>query len=296
MSWQVLIILQTVIIAFSTISIRALTRQKSLSNSVLALNGIQSVVYYVGILCLLPFIGSIQFGKIHEFLPFLVAAGLLLAGSNACGFKVLSHLDAGFGTILGTLGAVFTIIFAAIVLGEELNLTQAIGSVILLLGVCYGLLIARQHHKGKKNHRAWLWGLIFAVFSGLFIALALVDEKYLLGHMNGPTLMFYAVGFQMLGSLLLGAMFEPKGYRLIKNKSVMRLNILGGSFRSVSAVLFIIALVKSNNVALVGVIEQFKLVVIIILAALILKERDRLGQKLMAACVAILGLVIIFWK
>ena len=76
----------------------------------------------------------------------------------------------------------------------------------------------------------------------------------------------------------------------------MSLNLLSGSFRSVSAVLFALALVKSNNVAVIEVIEQFKLVIIIMLAALILKERDRLKQKFLAACGAICGLVIIFWQ
>jgi drug/metabolite transporter (DMT)-like permease len=295
MSWQVLITLQTIIIAFSTVSIRAITRQKKISSSVLAVNGIQSVIYYAGILCLLPFIGSIEFGKINQYAALLIGGGLLFAVANACGFKVLSYLDAGFGTILGTLGTLFTIIFAAIILGEELSLKQAVGSVILLLGVSYGLLIAREHHKGKKNHRAWLWGFIFAVFAGLFIGLALVNEKYLLGHMNTPTVMFYVTGIQMLGSLTIGAIIEPKGYRLVKDKSVMMLNLISGSLRSVAAIFFILALVKSNNVAVIEVIEQFKLVIIIILAALILKERDRLRQKFLAACGAICGLAIIFW-
>jgi drug/metabolite transporter (DMT)-like permease len=162
MSWQVLIILQTIIIAFSTISIRAITRQKKLSNSIFAINGIQSVIYYVGILCLLPLIGSIESAKVHEYLILLIAGGVFFAIGNACAFKVLTYLDAGFGSILSTLGTIFTIIFAGLILGEELSLKQAIGSVVLLLAICYGLLIAREHHKGKKNHRAWLWGFIFA--------------------------------------------------------------------------------------------------------------------------------------
>lgn len=295
MSWQLLITLQTITVAVSTVSIRAITRQKKLSNSIFAINGIQSVIYFTGVLCLLPLIGSIEFGKINDYLVFLIGGGLLFAIGNACGFKVLSHLDAGFGSILSTLGTIFTIIFAGLFLNEELSLQQAVGSVILIGAISYGLLVARQHHKGKKNHRAWLIGFIFAAISGLFIGLALVNEKYLLGHMGTSTVMFYVIGVQMIGSLVLGAALEPRGYLLIKNKTIMGLNIIGGGLRSVSAVLFILALVKSNNVAVVGVIENFRLVIIILLAALILKERDRLKQKFLAACGAICGLVIIFW-
>jgi uncharacterized membrane protein len=107
--------------------------------------------------------------------------------------------------------------------------------------------------------------------------------------------MFYVVGVQMVSSLTIGAILEPKGYRLIKNKAVMSLNLFSGSLRSISAILFVLALVRSNNVAVVGVIENFKLVIIIMLAALILKERDRLRQKFIAAGGAICGLAIIFW-
>ncbi len=295
MSWQVLIILQTIIIAISTVSIRAITRQKKLSRYIYAINGIQSVIYFLGILILLPLIGTIEFSKINEYFVLLVGGGLLFAIGNACGFKVLAHLDAGFGSILGTLGTIFTIIFAGIFLHEELSLQQAIGSTILLGAICYGLLVARQHHHGKKNHQAWLWGFIFAVISGLFIGLALVNEKYLLGQMSTSTVLFYVIGGQMLGSLVLGAILEPKGYRLIRDKAVMKLNVFAGSLRSIAAVLFVLALVKSNNVAVVGVIENFRLVIIIMLAALLLKERDKLGQKFLAACGAIAGLSIIFW-
>ncbi len=244
---------------------------------------------------MLPLLGSIELDKINQHFLYLVGGGALFAVGNACGFKVLSHLDAGFGSILGTLGTIFTIIFAGIFLNEELSLQQAAGSIILLGAICYGLLVARQHHKGKKNHRAWLWGFIFAVISGFFIGLALVNEKYLLGHMNTSTVLFYVIGAQMVSSLLLGAILEPKGYKLVRDKAVMKLNIFAGSLRSVAAVLFVLALVKSNNVAVIGVIENFRLVIIIMLAAILLKERDKLGQKFVAACGAIAGLAIIFW-
>jgi drug/metabolite transporter (DMT)-like permease len=296
MSWQALIILQTLLISISTLAIRALTRQKKLVASIPALNAVQSCIFYLGALCLLPLLEPVELSKIFNYWEWFVAGGILQAIGNLYFFKLLSHLDAGFSTILITSTTLFTIFFASIILHEELTLQQTIGGTVLFAGIFYGMIVARQHHKRIKNTASWRLGLLFGIFACSMLGLAMVNEKFLLGHVGRATYVVYGTGAQALASLAVALIIAPHGFRGLGKGSIIRLNLLSGLSRSIAGVLLLTALFKSNNVALVSVVTNFKLIVVILLAALFLKEHKHLPQKLLAALIAIIGLSITFWR
>jgi len=90
--------------------------------------------------------------------------------------------------------------------------------------------------------------------------------------------------------------FQRKKFKLLFKPAVFKITFLGGITRGLSGALFILALVKSNNVALMTVITNLKLIIIVLLGAWLLSEKQKLTEKLTAAFLALAGLSIILWK
>lgn len=294
MSWQALILGNSILVAVSILAIRAIAREKYAARSGLIVSASQTLVQYVAILLLLPFIGVINFAGFSQYWPWFLGGGLAFAFGHFFTYKLLSYLDAGLSSLLSTLYVPFTLLFAALVLHEKLNIAQAAGGIVLLIGVAYGLLIARdsRHHTVK---RPWLWGLLFALLASVFFAAALVNEKYLLGHMSIATYIALGWACQVIASYAI----VYKNFRQIKifrRTNILYLTLIAGVARALSGFMFVSSQVKSNNIALVAVSSNFRLIIIILLGAWLLRERRKLPQKLFAAAISIIGLAIIFWR
>lgn len=294
MNWQTLILGNSVLIAISILAVRAIAREKYAAQSGLVISAAQTAVQYVSILLFLPFIGSINFSGFSQYWLWFLGGGLAFAFGHFFTYKLLSYLDAGLSSVLSTLYVPFTLLFAALVLHEELNIAQAAGGFVLLLAVCYGLLIARdsKHHTVK---RPWLWGLIFAVLASVALAVALVNEKYLLGHMSIATYIAFGWAGQVVTSQAI-AFRNRSQLKIFRRSKILYLTLTAGTTRALSGLMFISSQVKSNNVALVAISSNFRLIIIILLGAWLLKERQKLPQKLLAAGISVIGLAIIFWK
>jgi len=76
----------------------------------------------------------------------------------------------------------------------------------------------------------------------------------------------------------------------------MRSSLQLGVLRAATGIFFILALVKSNNVSLVTVVANFRIIIVAVLAGWLLGERQFYYKKLAAAAVSVIALSIIFWN
>ena len=296
MNWQILILGQAFLVSLSLLAMRAIAKQKIAVNGALAVNAAMTSCIYLTRLLVAPFMPAPDSSVFIHYLPWFIYGGLAFTLTNYFGYKVLTHLDAGITGILGTLGTLFTIILAALVLHEDLNSSQAIGAFVLLSSICYVLAIARQPGKHRKQTKSWLIGLCFAIGSSIFFSTAVVNEKFLLSKMSVSTYLEYGWIWQVIIAIGAALIFQRKQLKLLLKPSIMKLAFVGGMLRGISGFLFVYAQIKSNNVALVTIVGNFKLIFITLLGAWLLNERQKLLEKLTASFLALAGLAIIFWK
>ncbi|HEY1835558.1 MAG TPA: hypothetical protein VGG13_01930 [Candidatus Saccharimonadales bacterium] len=114
--------------------------------------------------------------------------------------------------------------------------------------------------------------------------------------MNIATYIVFGVGGQCLMTVLTALVVRRGQLRLLLKPRVTGWVSLAGLLRGLGGVCFIFAEVRSNNVGLVAVITNFRLIVILLLAVWLLKERDYVARKLLAALASIAGLAGLFWK
>lgn len=295
MNWQLLIVVQAFLVALATIATRHLARDKRTAHLGLAISAGWFIVLYVVGLALLPFFGDVSLSNFIEYLPRFALGGLAFATSNILAYKMLVYLDAAVGTLLSTVNALFTIVAAAIILKEDLNSIQIIGSICLLISIVYGVLASRVK-PNKKTHKNLINGALFAVGAGIFYAIAAVNEKSLLAHVSVGDYLAFGWAWQAALAILGAILIAPKTIKKVLVPRLIFWMVCLGATRAVSGVCFIVALVRSNNVALVTVVSNFRLIIVVLLGVWLLHEHQKLRQKLIATTAATLSLSLLFWR
>jgi uncharacterized membrane protein len=62
-----------------------------------------------------------------------------------------------------------------------------------------------------------------------------------------------------------------------------------GGVRAGAGLLFILSLIGANNASLIGMLSGFKIILTTLLAVILLKELTFIKRKLLASCVACIG-------
>jgi drug/metabolite transporter (DMT)-like permease len=294
MSWQVLISLQVVLVAFATIVTRFLARDRKLAGSGMAITaGWFCFLYLFGLIALTQ-IGGVDISAFQQFGWRFAGGGLAFALSNILVFYMFVYLDAAIGTILGTLAVIFTVFGASLILRENLSNLQIIGTCLLLISVIYGTL-ATRHRKDRLTHVKLAIGAAYALGGSIFYSIATINEKSLLSHVSVGSYIFFGWGFEMLGAMLVVLSLQPRSLIILLKPSVLGWTFFLGFLRAVSGLCFMLSLIRSNNAGLVTVISSFKLIIIVLLGAWLLNERSKLPQKLTAAAIAMVALTLLFW-
>ncbi len=283
--------------AFQALQFRAIARDKKARHAALAVNAIAFSTLYVCGLLILPIIGDVNLSEFAaDFVPYLAASSLFVMALYFM-YKALTHLESATASVLGTSSALFAILFGSVIYGEQLSLNQIIGMSILVPCVWYVLLLARKHHSlFNFKDVSWLHGFYFMIASSFCLALAHVIEKGILQNSSVGTYIAFGWLLQASFAWLFYFLFGTHAKKIFRNNATIRSSIQLGVVRAAAGLFFVLALVSSDNVSLVTVVANFRIIIVAILAGWLLGERKFYYKKLAAAAVSVLALSIIFWN
>ena len=190
------------------------------------------------------------------------------------------HVDAGVTTLISNVYTPVTILVATIFLNESLSLKQLLGTTILLVSV---VLVSKKHRIGRFSFDKYFLAMLA---SGVMLGLLLSCERALMkttGFTAGTLVSWWS---QALGMLILIIIVRPKGK--FRPNDVLSTGIL----RYLQSLSWVILLQIVGNLSVVSAVTTFKVVVVFIAAALILKEREDLSRKVFGSLIAIGGLLL----
>ena len=224
---------------------------------------------------------------------------LLISGFLGIGFAdslalyTLNKLGGSTFAILETTYSLFVLILSALLLGEWLNFFQAIGAFLIIFAVFIASLNMKEKAKRVANSKrpmAFVLGLIsfIAMAYGIVIIKPVFDNVALV-HVITIRLCAGAAS-----SFFFWLLFEPK----LKScgslyKSSEKTKFLTASFfTGFIAMFFWLAGMKYAPVGIAAVLNQTSTFFIVILSALILKEKIT-ARKIFAVMVAFIGVCVI---
>ena len=221
----------------------------------------------------------------------LAICGSSMAISVSTGFWVTRHLNVVANMTIGRVTSIVTILLGWGLLGEGLTTPQLIGGTILLLAALLAIWAPAKTTTGAFQHLHPSVVMV-ALLSCVTLAIGLVTEKAILGHME--------IG----GGFLTGWTTQALAMVILATKDASRANLqafkgyefkwsaLMGAVNGLTGVFYVYTIVHSNNISLVTALLPVGLPLTVLGAYVFLREREH--HKLMWASLAIslAGLVV----
>jgi drug/metabolite transporter (DMT)-like permease len=288
MTWEIVIIAQVLVSASMTI----FTRRLALNDRKLFFM-IGALSY--GVVAAMGFIFSTVFGQGMPTVtnaavwPYLVIEGIFIPVSWLLQYKVISMLGASNAVLATMLNYVGAAITGFIFLNEKYTLAFLIGALFILASIYMSFRIqpdtVHSENSSLKTKALIVTSMAISFAIGIFSEKRAID---LIGVWNYAS---FGWGLQFVGAFLLLLIFGRHELNHITRRSV-RSGLILGFVTSIAGGLFISALsmgTLSNTI----IAASAKVALVMLLAAVFLKETNSLKMRIAAFTFAIIGLVFL---
>lgn len=280
MTWFPLVLISVFISSFANVLQRVLMK------------GYKSdPVSYAIIFCLLLGVFNLFFAFFHGFrfpsfgthLFFFLGSAILWGVGTVLSFKAYQLLESSEVTILTSVRILVTIIASIIFLHDIFTIQRSLGTLIILGSI----IVVANLKKGMKFSN----GTHYAFASTLFNGLAVVFDTY---NVKGYDPISYLAIINILIAFVLLVVY-PKTVQKWKNftqphflKSMLPLAFLS----TLQSIAYYFALSK-GHASQIAPINQAQVIITVLLAAVLLNEKDNLQRKFIASILATAGILLL---
>jgi drug/metabolite transporter (DMT)-like permease len=210
----------------------------------------------------------------------LITGGIGGIGYYVSYFTAQRHVEAGTTSVLGNIYTPATIVLSTLFLNEGLRGLQILGAVLLVVAA---VVVSKKHRIGKITYDKYFWLMIF---SGVSLSVLLVANRALMKitGFTASTILSWWVVCLGLGVL---ALFVKSRTTYTKKDMVVTGGLKFVQDLAWAALTYVVA-----NLSVVSSVTTFKIVVMFVVAAIFLKERDDLGRKIFGSFIAVVGLLL----
>lgn len=218
-----------------------------------------------------------------ELWPLFLFSTLLYGLGSVLFFRSIKLIEASEMTVLGGAGSLVTMICAYIFLGERLGWVQYLGAALILLAI---VLTAYQGKKVNFSQGALYALIATSLFSFATISDVLIIRQY--DAISFAAIMSLFPGIALLFIYPRSAMTLPKAI-----KGIDKNLLFYGLLYSVGVVSFYGAIGLGAMLSQVSVVARTNIILTVLLAAVLLKERNHLWRKLFAALLCTAGVILV---
>ena len=280
MSWFATALLSGLFFGISRVVARSLLRYRG---DPLLFTGIHNSV--AGLLLFVIALGQgLRFPSIVTPWIFLLAMALCSFLSDWLAFQSLTLIEVSISQIIDQLRNVIIFVCGALLFSESVSVLKTLGIVLIMVGVVvtvYESSSARQHHR---------WGLILAIGSTIFAAMAGLTIKEAIGDFSSATL----ASFELIGTGLF--CLVASRFNIARAFKEVRLNgwgiVAAGALFGIAELAEFMSL-RFGEVSRVIPAVQSALVFGVLGGILFLGEKDRLPQKLAGTVLAVAGILLL---
>jgi bacterial/archaeal transporter family protein len=219
----------------------------------------------------------------NQNLVFFLLAAILWGGGTVFLFKALHLLESSEVTILSSVKVIITILASIIFLHESFNGQEIIGVTIIFASI---ILVTNLKSQVKFNR-----GVIYALAMTVFYGLAVIFDVLIIR--NYDPVSYLAVSNFLIGFILL--LLNPKAvlqWKVFIKPEFLKKMLPLGIFSSTQAIAYYFALTygKASQIAS---INQSQVIVTVLFAVILLKERDNLFRKFVSAVLVTIGVFLL---
>jgi len=215
----------------------------------------------------------------------IIVSALTFGLSSYFSFLAYKLTDASTVSLIHKLNIVFVAIIGLLFLNEKYSSLSYLGLLFIIFSNIFIVFNGKNISVNK--------GMFFAFFMALFSALAAIFDKVILKDFSPFTYVF-------VNSILTGIMFSfrknvfSEGLQLLKQNTVM---VLTTSILSVGSwVAFLFVLQNTSVSKTFPIYKSLSLIVPVILGIIVLKETNKLWQKILGTIIGVAGIILLAFK
>lgn len=282
MSWQILTSLSVLLYSGNNLLHRVLMKDDD-SNPYT-----QTIAFYgiVGIFALIIsiFRGGFQYKISSEQTPYFILIAIFAALTSVLGFKALQSIESSENSILISSSKLWVVLGAFTILHEEFSIIKFIGAVIVLVGIA---IAQYQNHKFIFNN-----GVVFALLASISYAITEITSFFILRNFDANSFAVYTNWLPIIVILII----NPKSFsRLsfyLRQKNAIYISIV--SLSDLLATLFLFnAYQVGRNASQIAPIMATQTIISVLLAIVILKERNNISKKILGGLLVVVGVILI---
>lgn len=280
-SWFLLIVISVFLFAVSTILQRLLLKDDK-SDPVAYSIIFQIIVgLIIGVFGFL--FGSMNFSNIKPVFFNILLMTLLYILANVFTFKALKKIEASEYTIIFSSRVLFTIIASSIFLREKLTFQQFGGAMLILVAIFLATYNKTKIRFGK--------GELLALLGAMSIGFETTNDRMILSSMKLYPFVTIAFIVPAIVMLFIFPKSLPK-MKIFLDKKLLSRMLTFSFLYAISSITFFAALQIGNNSSQIAVINQTSTIVIVLLGIIFLKERFNIINKLLAAVLSVIGVIL----
>jgi drug/metabolite transporter (DMT)-like permease len=282
MSWQLLVGLGVLLYSINGLLHRTIMKydKSDAYAQAFVFTGLASLFFFIAMLFRGGFVSSPSLCQLLLFVltAFLSSIGI---GFYFMGFK---SIGASEHTIILTSSRLWLMLGAILLLQESLTIAKLTGTVAILFGVVLAEWRGRTFVFNK--------GAVYVLLAAFFLASSETVSFYIVRNFDVLSYMFYSS--VLVTSMLL--IFRPKVVKKLPFylKPRRALNICTTSINAALAnVLGFTAYQVGRNALQISPIMATQTILTVLLAIIILKERDHMVQKILGSLAAVIGTILL---
>lgn len=286
MNWLYILAIAVSIRAFYSVSTKLATNNLKIHHTTLStLLVFESAI---GALILSPLFGGLDFSGVGEHWFKVLVMVVSLGVGNIIFFKGQHMIDAGTTQIALASKLIWTALLAIPLVGASYDFKQVIGMLLLALAI---VLAAGKISKGIASTGALIIALSAVSFS--FNSLTAADVA---NELSAPAYLIISFVGAGLVSLIVGVKYLREDYRLLR--SYKSKSIIFSGFASMMSLVYFIAIYylfrqAGEDRGLAAVLINAQVVTTVILASILLKEKEHIVQKAIAAAMVLISALLV---
>jgi drug/metabolite transporter (DMT)-like permease len=219
---------------------------------------------------------------VYGWLLFSIFFYVINDRTKASGFQ---NLDVAVVSVLTQLSKVFLIFYGVFLFAEKMTTQHIIGAILILAGS-----VMVVYKKGSWKISKYIWFLVVGAFA--FATAMSIDIK-ISEEFSLPIYLFLVFFLPMIIIYII----EKKNFKLLLNdfnvnqKRRKYFFITGVSF-ALASMFYLLAL-RQGQVSIVAPISSLTVLLNVFAGYIFLKERDDLGKRVLAAVIAIIGVILL---
>lgn len=246
-------------------------------------------VVFLGLGGIIAIVIALFQGKFNLFFPpfliwnFLIFV-ILVTPAYILSYRAYQLIGVSEIIMFMATGRLWNVVGAYFFLHENVTLKMVIGALIIITGV----MLTRFEKKKFTINKGIVLVLLAAFFSGT----SEIDGYYILRSINATNWLIYSDFLPVFAILLLWPKVVGKlTYYFQKDKAIKV--ILLSLCDAFGMLALFLAYQTGHNASIIGPLSATRIIVTVVLAMIILKERNNIRNKIIGAVVTVIGVILL---